>query len=287
MRHPLLWTLTGAAALAVSGLGVRRVLSERHARRVEADLFTVTHRLPVISEAALTGLPEPARRWLRHAIAPGTPLSPACRLEMSGSMMPAPGAPPVALSAVETLAPRRGFVWTARARMKGLPVRVRDHYFHGDGGVDVFALDVVPLPLGGGPDVTRSSLGRLVAEGVWCPTALLHTDVSWEAVDDERARYTIVVDGEPITVTIRVAPDGGLSGVSLLRWGDVDGPPARPLPYGFRVDEERTFGGVTIPTRLRGGWHHGTDRFDPAGAATFSVHHAEFARSDRRAAGTP
>jgi hypothetical protein len=193
-------------------------------------------------------------------------------------MTPTPGGTPVDLSAVETLAPRSGFVWTARARMNGLPVRVRDHYYRGAGGVDVVALGVLPLPLGSGPDVTRSSRGRLVAEGVWCPTALLHPSVTWEAVDRERARYTITVDGEAIGVTIHVAPDGRLREVSLLRWGDVEGRPARPLPYGFRVEEERTFGGVTIPSRLTGGWHYGTDRFESATAATFEVQRAAFAR---------
>lgn len=277
MRHPILWSLAGAAALAATGLGVHRLLTDGRSRAVESDLFTATERLPTFSETDLGGLPEPARRWLRHAITPGTPLAPACRLWMDGTMTPTPGGAPVDLSAVETLAPRRGFVWTARARMNGLPVRVRDHYHRGEGGVGVVALGVVPLPLGSGPDVTRSSRGRLVAEGVWCPTALLHPRVTWESVDEHRARYTIAIDGEPVSVTIRVAPDGALREVSLLRWGDVDGPPARLIPYGFGVDEERTFGGVTIPSRLTGGWHYGTDRFEPATAATFEVHRAAFA----------
>ena len=43
-------------------------------------------------------------------------------------MTPTPGSARVRLTAEETLAPRRGFVWTAHTRMFGLPVRVRDHY---------------------------------------------------------------------------------------------------------------------------------------------------------------
>jgi hypothetical protein len=277
MRHPVLWSLAGAAVLAAAGLGARRYFSDRSARAAEADLFVVSDRLPTFSDPHLVGLPEPAQRWLRHAISPGTPLAPACRLQMDGSMAPTPGGRSVKLSAVETLAPRSGFVWTAKARMNGLPVRVRDHYHQSEGGVDVVALGLFPIPLGSGPDVTRSSRGRLVAEGVWCPTALVHPDVGWEGVDEDRARYTITVDGEAIAVTIRVGPDGALREVTLPRWGDVDGPPARPIPYGFRVEEEQAFGGVTIPARLVGGWHFGTERFDPAGAATFNVYRAELA----------
>ena len=36
--------------------------------------------------AAITGLPEPARRWLSHAIAPGTPLWSSVELTMNGQI---------------------------------------------------------------------------------------------------------------------------------------------------------------------------------------------------------
>lgn len=277
MRHPILWTLTGLATLAAGALFARRVLSDRHADRIEAEL-TAPAPSRTFSEADLDGLPEPAQRYLRHAIAPGTPLSPSVRLWMDGTMTPTPDGPSTDLTAVEALAPHHGFIWTAKARMNGLPVRVRDHYFDGDGGVDVVALGLLPIPLGGGPDVVRSARGRLVAEAVWCPTALVHPSVVWESLGDDRFRFTLTVDADAIPVTLRIGPDGALREVALERWGDVEGPPARPIPYGFRVEEERTFDGVTIPTRLTGGWHFGTEQFDPASAATFTVRRAELAR---------
>lgn len=269
-------------AVCVLGLAARRVASDRHARRAEAGLFTADAP-PTFSGVHLDGLPEPARRYLRHAIALGTPLAPACRLWMSGTMSPTPDADQIELTAVETLAPRRGVVWTAHARMKGLLVRVRDHYFEGSGGVGVVALGVVPVPVGGGPDVTRSSRGRLVGEGVWCLTALVHPDVAWEGVGADRARFAIPVDGDPVAVTVRVDADGALREVTLERWGDPDGGPARLHPYGFRVEAEGTFGGVTIPTRVTGGWHYGTDAFDATMAASFTVRRAALAGGDRTA----
>ena len=277
MRPAVLRSIAGAAALGAAGLGVRRHLADRHAAATEAALRAVRHPSPAFTEAHLEGLPEPARRYLRHAIAPGTVLSPACRLWMTGTMRPAPGAPATRLSAVETLAPRQGFVWTARARMRGLPVRVRDHYAWGEGGLEVVALGLLPVPLGAGPDLTRSARGRLVAEAVWCPTALVHPSVRWEAVDADRAQYTVGVDGEAISVTVAVDADGALREATLLRWGDADGGPYRRVPYGMGVEAEQAFGGVTIPTRVRGGWHYGTDRYDPARAARFTVHRAVFA----------
>ncbi len=37
------------------------------------------------------------------------------------------------------------------------------------------------------------------------------------------------------------------------------------MDFGGVAEEERRFGGYTIPTRLRVGWYVGTDRFEPAG----------------------
>lgn len=279
MSRPILWVLAGTLAAAGASLGVRRALADRRFDRLDRALWEAPDlSLPMFSERDLKGLPEPAARYLRHAVAPGTPLAPAGRLEMTGAIAPSPGAPLAPLAAVEVLMPRRGFVWTARARVNGMPVRVRDHYYDRRGGVSVEALGVVPLPLGGdGADVARSSRGRLVAEAVWCPTALVHPAVSWTPVDADRARYTLTVDGEPESVTLRVDADGQLREVTLDRWGDPDGDGPGRYPYGFRVEAEQTFDGVTIPTRIQGGWHYGTDRFDPSAAASFTVQSAAWA----------
>jgi hypothetical protein len=48
------------------------------------------------------------------------------------------------------------------------------------------------------------------------------------------------------------------------------------IPYGFSVDEERFFGGYTIPSVIWGGWWYGTDDYDPDTAAGFEVLEAEF-----------
>lgn len=262
-----------------AALGIRRLAHDCKTARMTRALFTSpVLNQPVFSPDLVADLPEPARRYLLHAIAPGTPLAAAVRLHMEGTMTPKPGSPPLALTADETLAPRRGFVWTAHARMFGMPVRVIDHYFEQNGGIQVHLLGLAPLPFSGNrEDVTRSSRGRLIGEAAWCPTVLVAPDISWEAVDDEHAQFTYAVGGESISVTVHVGPAGTPRAFTLNRWGDVGVPAHRLLPYGFAVEEEATFEGVTIPTRLRGGWWYGTDRYDPDAAATFTIRSATFA----------
>lgn len=37
------------------------------------------------------------------------------------------------------------------------------------------------------------------------------------------------------------------------------------MPADASLEEEATFDGYTIPTRVRVGWYFGTDRFEPEG----------------------
>ena len=49
---------------------------------------------------------------------------------------------------------------------------------------------------------------------------------------------------------------------SLLRWGDPDGTGTWGWhPFGGEISGHRTFGGLTIPSAGRLGWHAGTDRW--------------------------
>ena len=113
-------TLAGIG-IGTLGLTAYRVVRDRRTRRIKARLFGGGFHegtsCPRFSADPLAGLPAPARRYLRHAIAIGTPLADACRLTLRGSMCPAPGQPRLSLTATEVLAPRDGFVWTAQSRM--------------------------------------------------------------------------------------------------------------------------------------------------------------------------
>lgn len=231
--------------------------------------------------AMVASLPEPAQRYFRHAIAEGTPLSPWVSFDQSGRMKLQPGRPHVELRCVEALRPERGFVWDARGALGGLPFRALDHYDARTGAVRVFLLGIFPVVRATDADVARSSRGRLVAEAVWCPAALLpRPGVRWEPVDGKRARVMQTVDGEELAMTLRVGPEGELLELSMERHGDVRGDDWGPTPYGFEVLAERTFAGHTIPSHLRGGWHFGTPEYEEEDASEFIIRAARFAGGD-------
>jgi hypothetical protein len=231
----------------------------------------------VIDEADLQGLPEPARRWMVAAAGIGTTCSAAVRLRIEGQMRPKPGAPPFDIKADETIGIGTGFVWLARSRIGLFQMSVLDAYHDREGFMAGRFIGIVPLMNARGGDVTRSARHRLAAESALFPNALLPRDgIRWEPVDDERAAIVFTIDGETIPVTVRIDSAGNLTEVTMERWGDVGRDGFGLIPYGFAVEQHRTFEGITIASRVRGGWWYGSDRYDPDAASVFSFVAATF-----------
>lgn len=126
-------------------------------------------------------------------------------------------------------------------------------------------LGIIPLIHASGPDVTRSAIGRVAGESVWLPSALCGDDVTWAAPAPESAQASFLTGDEPAKLTLTVDDHGRLQTVSLPRWGNPEGAAFHYADFGGVVEQENTFGGYTIPTRLRLGWHFGTDRFETEG----------------------
>jgi hypothetical protein len=120
-----------------------------------------------------------------------------------------------------------------------------------------------PVMSATGEDVSRSSAGRVAGESVWVPTALIGDDPSpLCACDDDLVAVRLQLGGEATEVTHRIAEDGRLLNSRFLRWGDPDRTGKWALhPFGLEATGWDTFGGVTIPSAGRVGWHFGTPRW--------------------------
>ncbi len=266
----------GAAGTASLVLGARRWIEDRRMARLDRALASGEAAV-AFNESLLEGLPDPAHRYFLHSIVPGTPLARSVRLRGSFRMTPRPGVDAIDMEAEEILAPPDGFVWTASFTMGPVSFRVRDHYFRGEGAVSVRTLGLVPVANAKGPDVARSSRHRLAADSIWLPSALLPSrGVEWQAVGDDCARVVLTIDDEAIGLTLGVDEVGRLREVSMERHGDVGVDAWQPLPYSFAVEEEKRFGGYTIPSRLCGGWWFGTDRHEASEASLIRLHDARF-----------
>jgi hypothetical protein len=200
----------------------------------------------------LTHLPEPARRWLTRAIAPGTPLYQAVRLEMRGEIRLGETWSP--FTAEQVIRWDRGFEWDASTRMKGLPVSGFDRLIDEDAMMRWKLFGLIPVMTADGVDIRRSAVGRLHGEATWLPTVLLADDVTWSVDAHDHAVAVVRAHGETTTLTLGVDPDGRLAWVTFPRWGDPDGALGWH-PFTVHNDGERTADGVTLGAKVRAGWH--------------------------------
>jgi hypothetical protein len=225
--------------------------------RREWDRLTSVGRPPETFDVSMVaGLPEPARRWLTHALAPGTPLWPSVVLTMRGEIRLGAWRP---FRATQVLSPPHGFIWAATARVAGLPVVGYDRYSSGSGEMNWRLGGLFPVMTAGGPDVTRSAAGRLAGETALAPTTF--RAATWGPGSD--ANRTVAgwrIDRQVESAEFHVGDGGRLLGVAMQRWGDPGGGPFGRYPFGVAVEAEETFAGVTIGSVLRAGWWWGTDR---------------------------
>jgi hypothetical protein len=192
------------------------------AKKTLENLWNSTQRANQTFEPErMPALPDPAFRYLLHAIEPGAPLANAVRLHMHGEIKLNKWS---SFKAEQVIHADRGMIWRATAWMSGIPVRGADRIIGGKGSMIWRLLGIIPVMKASGSDITRSAAGRLQGECVWLPSRLARDDVHWTAQDSLHPRAEFSVAGFTETVDLSMAEEGRLLNVSLPRWGIPKGP---------------------------------------------------------------
>jgi hypothetical protein len=102
-------------------------------------------------------------------------------------------------------------------------------------------------------------------ESVWLPSALCGDAVSWTTSNVCHAHARFNAHGEAAEIDCAIDENGRLKTVNMPRWGNPGGGEFCYANFGGFVDQEHTFGGYTIPVRMRIGWHFGAEAFESEG----------------------
>jgi hypothetical protein len=105
-----------------------------------------------------------------------------------------------------------------------------------------------------GPDLSKSALGRLVAESVLVPSTLLpQQGVTWETQDNHNIKATLSTRDEAATLNLTIDDEGRLQKVTLERYGNqTETGEWAYIPFGMKVEGDSAFGGYNIPSKFRG-----------------------------------
>lgn len=207
---------------------------------------------------SVDGLPDPAARYLRHALAADAPLARSVDIRLSGSLRVGTD-DWVPFEARQRICAERGFIWEARiAVLRGLGVEGADWLFGDEAGVEYALEDWWPVVGRQGPDTARSALGRLMVELIWLPSALTpQRGARWARGDADRA--VVTPSGGKTPLTIAVGDDGRLREASVMRRRVAANGETSIASYGASVEQEERWGDLVVPARLTAAWGIGTD----------------------------
>jgi hypothetical protein len=248
----------------------RAAADDAEVQRVWAELSKLPHPSNSHFETGMvSGLPEPARRFLEFAIQPGTRLSTVVEISMEGQLSLSSREDPKyqAMSARQLLAAPRGFVWRVNAGSGLMRITGSDGMMDDRSWTRFWLLRLIRVVrIGNDPDHLRSSFGRVVAEAAfWSPAFLLPwAGVTWTAVDRNTARVTIARGSLTQSVDIRVEANGQPMWVSMPRWTNANAEKVyRIQPFRGELSDFRLVSGYRIPLRVDGGNFFGTAEYFP------------------------
>lgn len=205
-----------------------------------------------------TNLPDPVRRYLAHALPQETKPIRRARLQMHGRIKVGGWM----RFEAEWEGDGTSFSWRALAGPGRLrPLRVHDRFANGRGAMDVRLRPNLKLIHDASEDVARSGAGRAALEAVWVPGSLLtECGVTWTAESDQLIAATRDVPPERPQLNLTIDSSGALVSCHGQRFRDAK---HGYLPFGAIVDQERTFNGTTIPSKLAVGWGFSSDDWQP------------------------
>jgi hypothetical protein len=210
--------------------------------------------------SALSSCDEPVRRYFTHAIAHGAPLEPRMRVRMKGRIKLGVWLPFTARQDCDG----SSFVWRAEVPRHVPFLAVTDSYRDGRATIDGRLLGAIRMFHSDDQNILRSAAGRTAAEGILAPIGLLPSPTCiWHAESDTEIVVDVALAPERPSLHLTIDNDGAVQSVNLQRWGDAGDKAFGYLPFGGDVLAEKRFGGFVLPSRLRVGWWHGTERFSP------------------------
>ncbi|MEI7577211.1 MAG: DUF6544 family protein [Armatimonadota bacterium] len=225
------------------------------------NLWNIESPTPQVFDPFMTeNLPIAARNYITRAIAAGTPIASAVRLEMKGEIKLNNQWLP--FEATQVVRNNHGFVWRAHVIRGMAGISGYDRLIDGEGEMKWKVLGLIPVMTAHGPDITRSTAGRMATEYTLLPSAQLDPKILWKELSETSVSLRREIAGIETDLTLEIEKSGTLKSASLNRWGNPDGNEFQNTPFGAELSEEVTYGGYTIPTKICAGWQYGTSHFD-------------------------
>jgi hypothetical protein len=233
-------------------------LRAEYTRDVEAGLSRPL-AATAITDADLSPLPEPVQRYLRATGVVGQPRPLNYRLRFRGRIRSGPDARWMPLVVEQqSFADEPTRLFLMRATMMGVPVYGYHRLAGGHATMRIKALGAVTVAEAAGPDMDQAETVTLFNDMcLLAPGTLVDPTVSWDPIDERRARGWFTHAGHRISATLSFGDDGLITNfVSDDRLASSsDGKTFSRWRFSTPVQEYRQFGPFRLAARAEARWH--------------------------------
>lgn len=266
------WTVLATGSLAAAAIGRSRYLrAKREADKAYVSIARGQTAAPQAqySPDMVEGLPEIARRYFDHSIAPGTPLYSVMELRMEGRLLLGNKEEfqNYVMTARQVLRPPDQFAWLPKMRAGAMRIMGSDTLVAGQAWTRFWLFGLFPVANERtSPDLVRSAQFRAAVEAaLWIPSSLLPLNgATWVQTGMNQARVTLGRVSPPIEILLTFDEIGRVLEVVGQRWSNANRDKTfRLQPFGATMLSEATYQGLTIPIQIVAGNHYGTSDYHP------------------------
>jgi hypothetical protein len=190
----------------------------------------------------------------------GTAIPAVVRLQQEGEFRLGANKPWMPFHATEYFTTNpSGLLWNASMEMAPLvEVTGRDRYVEGTGDIEMRIASLYPVARKSGGHLNSGALLRYLNETMWFPAALVLPTVTWEPIDDFRARATLTDARQSVSAVFHFDDQDRLVNMTADRWNDSE---QAVLPWSTPLTSWGAFDGITIPAAGSGIWKTGADAY--------------------------
>jgi hypothetical protein len=240
-----------AAAAGIAG-AARLQMQRQTDRDIDGLLEQASFSGETITEADLTGLPDPVIKWMRWSGMVGSRRADVVRLKQQGRFqLEGRGWFPFTADQYFTTSPP-AFVWRVNMQMFPLAsVHGRDRYADGAGSMQMKILSLVRVVDKDGGGLDQGALLRYLGETIWFPSGALSRFITWDEIDSGSAEATMNYGGTVASAVFSIDAEGRPARIEADRYNDSRG---RNLPWTAESTEYGSFGGINMPVAGTGSW---------------------------------
>jgi hypothetical protein len=257
----------GIAVLVISVASIFSLGKYNFDKQIEEEINLITNyentEKHVVKKEDLEDLPKNVQKWLVKAGVVGKPMIKGMYLKQTGEMKLEPEqkyVKPMAEQYINISKP--AYLWTVDLPMIPLiNTKGRDLFYEGKGSMRIKLGSLISVVNEeSNYKLNESSMHRFLLEIPWYPTAALEDYISWEEIDDLRAKAIMKYKGIEIEATFFFDNSGMVEKVEAIRYKGSDENSERERCIGDLLEFE-TVDGFLVPVKINISWITDEEKF--------------------------